>query len=55
MLFIAIGYMLTAVTVGVSLVEFIGGCGEIEYNLVAGTWKTLPCVFVPYETVTGFM
>ena len=39
--------------IGVMLVETIVGCGEVEYNMHNGTWQTLPCVFVPYTTVSG--
>tara|TARA_B100000073_G_scaffold143452_1_gene118043 strand:+ start:796 stop:1050 length:255 start_codon:yes stop_codon:yes gene_type:complete len=33
-------------------IEFMAGCGtKTYYN--DGTWETMPCVFIPYETTTG--
>jgi|TARA_B100001094_G_scaffold44001_1_gene38793 hypothetical protein len=34
------------------LLEFMVGCGTKEY-FANGTWETMPCAFIPYETTTG--
>tara|TARA_R100001443_G_scaffold2698_1_gene8824 strand:- start:1091 stop:1282 length:192 start_codon:yes stop_codon:yes gene_type:complete len=33
-------------------IEFMAGCGMKAYY-DDGTWETMPCVFIPYETTTG--
>ena len=33
-------------------IEFMVGCGSKQYN-ADGTWETMPCAFIPYETTTG--
>ena len=33
-------------------IEFIVGCGSKTYY-ADGTWETMPCAFIPYETTTG--
>ena len=33
-------------------IEFMVGCGSKNYYN-DGTWETMPCVFIPYETTTG--
>ena len=34
------------------LIEFMVGCGSKEYY-ADGTWETMSCAFIPYETTTG--
>ena len=46
--FASVGAMLSLV-----IIETIAGCGEVEYNYFSHTWRTLPCVFVPYTPVMG--
>jgi len=46
--FASVGAML-----GVIIIETIAGCGEVEWNYFNQTWRTLPCVFVPYTPVMG--
>ena len=48
-----VAFASVGVLVSVLLVEVIAGCGEVEYNMHNNTWQTLPCVFVPYTTVSG--
>ena len=37
---------------GLGLLNFLIGCGQTVYY-ENGTWETLDCLFIPYETAQG--
>ena len=37
---------------GLALLNLMIGCGEVVY-FENGTWETLDCLFIPYETEKG--
>ena len=38
---------------GLAIVNAAIGCGQTVYH-DNGTWETLDCLYIPYETKTGF-
>ena len=51
-LFAAAFIVLVSLVFGLAFINLMIGCGQIVYYQ-DGTWETLDCLFIPYETAQG--
>ena len=51
-LFAAATIILVSLIIGLACINILIGCGQTVYYQ-DGTWETLDCLFIPYETAQG--
>lgn len=51
-LFAAATIILVSLIIGLACINILIGCGQTVYYQ-DGTWETLDCLFIPYETDQG--